>query len=160
MSTPTKACFKCGTEKPLHDFYRHSRMADGHVNKCKECNKKDVRENRRMRLDYYRKYDKKRYMESDERKASCCKYVKDHPEKAREYKRKWEKLNPEKKKAQNTVNNAVRDGKLIKPDTCQECGSSGIIHGHHDDYRKPLDVRWLCAACHFAWHAEHGEGKL
>jgi hypothetical protein len=41
----TKVCFKCNLEKNLENFYKHKQMPDGRVNKCKECNKKDVRDN-------------------------------------------------------------------------------------------------------------------
>ena len=37
-----KRCFKCGLEKELTQFYKHKEMSDGHLNKCKECTKKDT----------------------------------------------------------------------------------------------------------------------
>lgn len=55
-----KECFKCKTSKPIDCFYKHPQMTDGHVNKCKECNKVDVRENYSKKVEYYRDYDKKR----------------------------------------------------------------------------------------------------
>lgn len=48
-----KICFKCHIKKQLTDFYKHKGMADGYLNKCKGCNKKDTKK----RQDYLRKND-------------------------------------------------------------------------------------------------------
>jgi predicted DNA-binding protein YlxM (UPF0122 family) len=61
--------------------------------------------------------------------------------------------------AQNLLEAALKSGRIVRPDTCSECGLSSVfadgrsgIQAHHDDYNKPLDVRWLCQMCHHEWH--------
>lgn len=49
---------------------------------------------------------------------------------------------------------AIREGVLTRQ-PCETC-SAEPTEAHHDDYEKPLDVRWLCKSCHRAWHKEHG----
>src|SRR5215216_4962396 len=34
-----KICYKCRQTKPLAEFHRSHRTADGHETRCKECNK-------------------------------------------------------------------------------------------------------------------------
>jgi hypothetical protein len=43
----------------------------------------------------------------------------------------------------------------VAPEKCSECGTKARLDGHHDDYAKPLSVRWLCRGCHQRWHAEN-----
>ncbi len=67
-------------------------------------------------------------------------------------------------KAQNLCEYAIRTGVLII-EPCEQCGENGKmkdgrrkVQAHHDDYNKPLDVRWLCQKCHHRWH-KHNEPK-
>lgn len=60
----------------------------------------------------------------------------------------WVANNPEKYAAHTLVNNAVRSGKIAKPNNCDRCGVESRLHGHHKDYSKALEVMWLCPLCH------------
>jgi ribosomal protein S27AE len=139
----SKVCFKCGEEKDISYFYAHSMMADGHLNKCKECCKIDIKQNREKKKEYYIRYDKERAL-TPERKA-----LKKRVSKA--YKENF----PRKKKAHAMISNSIRDGKLFRK-PCEECGEARS-HAHHDDYAKPLEVRWLCSKHHRDWHKANGE---
>jgi hypothetical protein len=135
-----KICFKCGENKNLSEFYKHNRMGDGYLGKCKLCTKKDVSKNRGENIDHYRKYDRDR----GNRQTP-------------EYFKKLKALYPNQYKSQTMVGNAIRDGKLFKK-PCEVCSLTESIHAHHDDYLEPLNVRWLCAAHHKQWHRDNGEG--
>lgn len=55
-------------------------------------------------------------------------------------------------RARALVGLAVERGLLLRPSACESCGAEVSLEGHHDDYSKPLTVRWLCKSCHFEWH--------
>ena len=63
--------------------------------------------------------------------------------------------------AQNITETAIQRGALIRK-PCEVCGASGTfadgrseVQAHHDDYNKPLEVRWLCQKHHHEWHSSN-----
>jgi hypothetical protein len=96
-------------------------------------------------------------------------YIKDHPkyrkrkletqrnspEISRKSVSKWKLKNRIKDEAHMKIRSAVKNG-LIKRGVCEICGSTKT-EGHHDDYNKPLEVRWLCKQHH---KDEHRKIKL
>jgi transposase-like protein len=62
----------------------------------------------------------------------------------------------EQKAAYDAVRAAFHKGVLVRPKSCNRCGVAerkgkdgrSLLHGHHADYSKPLDVEWLCTKCH------------
>jgi hypothetical protein len=140
-----KRCIKCGEEKPLDAYYTHPMMADGHLNKCIECTKSDARSNRAARLAYYQAYDRSR--------AKLPHRVNERKERAKAAPRPRPESDPVKRAARVAVGNAVRDGALLKSPECEVCGVTTDTHGHHEDYSKPLEVIWVCTACHALIHA-------
>jgi len=64
--------------------------------------------------------------------------------------RHWRERNPEKWEAHKAVKSALERGELERQ-PCEVCG--GRAESHHDDYSRPLDVRWLCREHHRRAHA-------
>ena len=61
---------------------------------------------------------------------------------------------PEKRRAHDIFNNEKFKKRTILMQPCEICGKEKT-NAHHDDYNKPLDVRWLCVLHHRRFHAEH-----
>jgi len=58
--------------------------------------------------------------------------------------------------AHRMVRKALKAG-ILTPEPCEVCGDKNVL-AHHDDYKEPLKVRWLCRKHHVSHHREHGEG--
>ena len=136
----SKECFKCKTIKPLEEFYKHSKMADGHVNKCKECNKNDVTSYRNKNLEKVREYDRARGKIPERIKAQV------------EINKAWRAEDSRRVVAHSAVSRAIREGRLDR-NPCVRCGEAKSV-AHHEDYDKPLEVMWLCQPCHKQRHKE------
>lgn len=134
-----KVCKKCLVEKPKSEFYGHQKTTDRLQGKCKECSKSLAIANRLAKLDHYREYDRIRGNRLPDG-----------------YQQEYRSEFPNKYRAHTMVGNAIKAGNLFK-EPCEECGSDDSLHAHHDDYAKPLNVRWLCAAHHRQWHVANGE---
>jgi len=141
-------CNKCETDKHESEFYAKDKT-------CKCCRREMVRANRAAKVDYYREFDRNR--DTPERAKKRKEYIRTDAGKAAKKRanQAYQERYPMRRAAHVIVGNAVRDGKLIKPHAYESCGFTGSIEAHHDDYTKPLDVRWLCDPCHKQWHREN-----
>ena len=127
-----KECFKCHKLQPLSEFYKHNQMADGHLNKCKDCTRKETKRNRtEVNREYYIAYDKKRAK----------------TEKRKDWLKKRRKSKEEllKARARYKLNNELKKGTIHK-EHCY-CGEAKT-EAHHPDYDQPLFVIWLCHKHH------------
>lgn len=126
---------------------------------CKECGKKFAA-SRRFVLR-----DRVKYCSRLCLNRANVKIPKNHPDQRGEknhnwkggfnpatYKRRFQAKFPEKVAAHRAFHAALKSGRIVRPDQCERCGVACKPHGHHDDYSKPLDVRWLCHKCHNAYH--------
>jgi hypothetical protein len=151
-----KTCFKCKSTLDLSEFYKHPRMKDGHLNKCKACTIKDSENRRQIKekdIEWF-------LLERKRHRIKSRKYRETKPIVAsgsREHKQKWAQKNQHKKLAHRMVRNALRSGKMHRQPCCI-CGNKA--HAHHDDYAKPLEIAWLCPSHHGERHAQINEKIL
>ncbi len=115
-----RICRICKESKLITEYYRNSTTGkDGYHTLCKDCT-----------YDYKKR---KGFLTSKGNYANTL---------------RWKKKNRDKVWAQQVLNDWVRDGRIIKPKRCYECGEIKPLQAHHDDYKHPLRVYWLCTQCH------------
>ena len=56
----------------------------------------------------------------------------------------------ERERARDQINNLLKAGKRQRAEQCMVCGKFCKTVAHHFDYAKPVEVCWLCPACHQA----------
>jgi len=139
--------WKCGTceaYKQERDFYIDGKTTSGVSSVCRVCHiecairTRDPDNARDMNSEYMRRA----------RKLNPEKFR----DREREASRRARANNPVKVAARAAVNNALKRGDLVKPADCENCHKNVRLTGHHDDYNRPLDVRWLCYLCHGKEH--------
>lgn len=125
-------CSDCKQTKSLNEFAKNRARPNGISHICKRC---QLARNQKWKAGL----SKKRLKLYQQRNNNA----------AKKYRR-----NPETKikvAAHQMVWGAMKLGLLIRK-PCEQCGAEPT-DAHHDDYLKPLEVRWLCRSCHKAHHA-------
>jgi hypothetical protein len=134
-----KPCGQCHQVTPMSDFYKCGSTADGHDSICAPCRRF---QNAKFRLD---NIDKARATDRRRKRGP-------RTEAELSYKALYREKYPKRAKVNSVAGQAIRTG-ILKKQPCEECGSDALkSHAHHDDYNKPLDVRWLCSIHHKEWH--------
>lgn len=139
------ACKKCGA--PFEQT--PSQVRKQHV-RCPSCIREYNIEYRARRVAQ----GLSAHAQTPERRAeSIKKYYKTHrAEIAAKFRERWyDPANSMKNAAQRKARDAIYSGNLARQ-PCEVCGAAKV-HAHHDDYSKPLDVRWLCFKHHMQHHA-------
>jgi hypothetical protein len=178
----TKRCSKCGDEKPVSEFFKAIGKLDGYRALCKECDATSSAAYRETIAD--RSFDdihatgkKKCSLCGRQLPVADFNYCRSSPDGlaghcracGKEYKEQHymehqgdyynrtlerRRKHPEQERAYRILDEAIKKGELIRPGKCSKCGELATIVAHHDDYKKPLDVRWLCLSCDRQLHAD------
>lgn len=94
------------------------------------------------------------YTTPAKKRAAAQAYIRTPEGKAARYRacKAWRERNRIKELAHRAVARALKTGALVRL-ACERCGDPNT-EAHHDDYTKPLDIKWLCDIDHKARHHE------
>lgn len=153
----SKQCNQCLETKPFDDFYKDSTCIDGRFGKCKPCRAAYAKAQRLADPDKFRARGARNRAAATAEQKTRYRLAKNAKRKAvtAARDRKKRAISPHRMKvsANDAVKKALKSGRITRK-PCEVCGVEQRIHAHHDDYSKPLDVRWLCRKHHDEWHAE------
>lgn len=151
-----KLCRKCGTAKPYDQFNKRSTAKDGLQSNCRSCsaaqyvkNREAIRARQRETWTDYSRKNRERLIEKNRNRRQGNKLL------DAEYRKEYKIRFAPKIAAENAVWSMLLTGRIAK-EPCEICGGEPA-DAHHDDYAKPLSVRWLCRVHHAEWHAINGE---
>ena len=119
--------------------------------KLKEYNKKYYKENRENILNQVKGYYLKNKGKKQEYKKKNKEKIKEYNLKNKEKRNKQLKKyrqNPKVKIKINARGLAQKYIKIPKGQLCEDCNKNLAEHKHHEDYNKPLEVKFLCVKCH------------
>lgn len=66
----------------------------------------------------------------------------------------------EKLRVRAVTNQAVKDGRIVKPLLCKRCRKYVPLEKHHPDYSDPYRVDWLCPKCHASLYHHPGYSQI
>ena len=175
-----KKCTMCKQEKDVEEFaltkrFRKKTQDYARESKCRDCmreysrkyKEKYYKNNREIVIQRTKEHQandpdikKKRQLahqaRREERNAQMKAYAQTEAGKAvRQRAQEKYRSKPEyrlKQNARKKVLRAVKSGKLVKPILCEDCQQEVFLEAHHEDYNKPLEVKWLCKTCHEKEH--------
>lgn len=151
-----KRCGKCSETKPFEEFYKDPEGRHGRGSKCKLCVVATARHWAKANPARKKEAeDRWREVNPERKKALAKRWSAENPEAVRRSHVRSQERYPDRRQARIAVGHAVESGRLVKPAHCGGCGKateSRLLHGHHPDYSKPLEVEWLCTGCHSAEH--------
>jgi len=120
---------------------------------AKQRSKEWYEKNKKYALERQQTY----YIENkDERLAYCRKWEKTESGKVSRAKsnRKMYYKHHDRSLCRDRFKKAIKKGWLVRK-PCEVEGCVDVAQGHHEDYSKPYEVRWLCDT-----HHKEIEGKL